>query len=66
MITLPLRPPRQLPRTEVTTALANLRALLIVLAAALFSFAAQAQDYPARPEGPVYDGAQILSSEDEE
>ncbi len=65
MITLPLRPPRQLPRTEVTTALANLRALLIVLAAALFSVAAQAQDYPARPEGPVYDGAQILSPETE-
>lgn len=41
--------------------LASLRALLIVLAAALLSVAAQAQVYPPRPEGPVYDGANILS-----
>jgi len=45
----------------VTRAFAPLRAWLIVLAAALISVAAQAQDYPPRPMGPVYDGAEILS-----
>lgn len=42
-------------------ALAWLRTGLIVLAAALISVAAQAQDYPPRPTGPIYDGAEILS-----
>lgn len=42
-------------------AFAWLRTGLIVLAAALISVAAQAQDYPPRPTGPIYDGAEILS-----
>lgn len=42
-------------------ALAWLRTGLIVLAAALIGVAARAQDYPPRPTGPVYDGAEILS-----
>lgn len=48
----------------MTRALALLRLLLLLLAAGLAGFAAtaQAQDYPPRPEGPVYDGANILSA----
>lgn len=48
----------------MTRALALLRHLLLLLAAGLAGLAAtaQAQDYPARPEGPVYDGANILSA----
>ncbi len=45
--------------------LAAFRAFLIILAATLFSVAAQAQDYPARPAGPVYDGADMLSAQTE-
>lgn len=46
----------------------GLRAALLLLVAGLWlavSTAAQAQDYPPRPEGPVYDGAEILSPETE-
>ncbi|MCX9146279.1 TPM domain-containing protein, partial [Erythrobacter sp. WG] len=41
-----------------------LRHLVLLLAAGLFGLAvaAQAQDYPPRPDGPVYDGANILSA----
>lgn len=38
-----------------------LRHLLLVLAGLAGLAAAQAQDYPPRPDGPVYDGAGILS-----
>uniref|UniRef100_UPI000831FE87 TPM domain-containing protein n=1 Tax=Erythrobacter sp. CCH5-A1 TaxID=1768792 RepID=UPI000831FE87 len=44
--------------------LAPLRWALVLLAGLLWlvlGTAAQAQDYPPRPEGPVYDGANILS-----
>lgn len=48
----------------MTRALALLRHLWLVLAAGLFCLAAasHAQDYPPRPDGPVYDGANILSA----
>ncbi len=50
----------------MTRALAFLRHLLLALAAlAGLAAAAQAQDYPPRPDGPVYDGANILSPETE-
>ncbi|WP_324262988.1 TPM domain-containing protein [Altererythrobacter sp. H2] len=49
----------------MTPFLANLRVLLLALAAALMPAAVLAQDYPARPAGPVYDGADILSPETE-
>lgn len=45
-------------------AIAFLRHALILLAGLIglaLSTAAQAQDYPPRPDGPVYDGANILS-----
>lgn len=48
--------------------LAPLRRALLLLAGLLWlalAWAAQAQDYPARPDGPVYDGANILSPETE-
>lgn len=45
----------------MTRALAALRVLLLALAAVLMPAAALAQDYPPRPTGPVYDGADILS-----
>lgn len=49
----------------MTALLAPLRRALVVLASllwlALAAAAAHAQDYPPRPEGPVYDGAGILS-----
>ncbi|MCL9998996.1 MAG: TPM domain-containing protein [Erythrobacter sp.] len=43
--------------------LAPLRRALLLLAGLLWlaAAAAQAQDYPPRPDGPVYDGANILS-----
>ncbi len=44
---------------------AAFRAFLIVLAATLTSVAVQAQDYPNRPTGPIYDGADMLSTETE-
>lgn len=46
--------------------LAPLRRALLLLASLLWlalGTAAQAQDYPPRPDGPVYDGAGILSPE---
>ncbi|QYU69287.1 phosphoserine phosphatase SerB [Leptolyngbya sp. 15MV] len=49
----------------MTRPLAALKAFLIVFAAALASVAAQAQDYPPRPAGPIYDGASMLSTETE-
>lgn len=45
----------------MTRPMALLRAWLAVLLIAFAALAAQAQDYPPRPEGPVYDGANILS-----
>jgi uncharacterized protein len=48
--------------------LAPLRRALLLLAGLIWlamGTAAQAQDYPPRPEGPVYDGADILSAETE-
>lgn len=45
----------------MTRALAALRVLLLALAAVLMPAAALAQDFPPRPAGPVYDGADILS-----
>lgn len=48
--------------------LAPLRWALVLLAGLLWlvlGTAAHAQDYPPRPEGPVYDGANILSPETE-
>jgi uncharacterized protein len=48
----------------VIAAIAPLRQALVVLAGLLWlglSATAQAQDYPPRPDGPVYDGANILS-----
>jgi uncharacterized protein len=47
----------------VTLAYRFLRHLVLLLAAGLFGLAAtaRAQDYPPRPDGPVYDGANILS-----
>lgn len=48
----------------MTTPLAPLRRALVLLASLLWlalGTGAQAQDYPSRPEGPVYDGANILS-----
>lgn len=41
--------------------LAALRVLVLALAAAFLPAAALAQDFPPRPAGPVYDGADILS-----
>lgn len=41
------------------------RALLLLAALAGLAVAAHAQDYPSRPDGPVYDGANILSPETE-
>lgn len=52
------------PRTEVNRTVASLRRLLLLLAGLLSlasAAAAQAQDYPPVPAGPVYDGANILS-----
>lgn len=49
--------------TKVTSPLSLIRSFLIALAALLLAGAAAAQDYPARPDGPVYDGAEILSPE---
>ncbi len=50
----------------MTAAFANLRRAFALLLAglwlALAGAAAQAQDYPPRPDGPVYDGANILSA----
>jgi uncharacterized protein len=45
-----------------------MRRLLVWLAllAALLGAPAAAQDYPARPEGPIYDGANVISAGDEE
>jgi uncharacterized protein len=48
----------------VTSSLAPLRRALMLLAGLLWlalGSTAQAQDYPPRPDGPVYDGANILS-----
>jgi uncharacterized protein len=46
----------------VTTPLALLRQALLLIAALIgLGVAAQAQDYPPRPDGPIYDGADILS-----
>lgn len=45
----------------MSRALAALRVLLLALAALLLPAAASAQDYPPRPAGPVYDGADMLS-----
>lgn len=50
----------------MTTALAPLRRALLLLAGLVWlalSTAAHAQDYPPRPDGPVYDGAGILAPE---
>lgn len=49
----------------MTRSIAGLRVLLALLAAALLGVAAQAQDFPPRPAGPVYDGADMLSPETE-
>jgi uncharacterized protein len=52
----------------VNTPLAPLRRVLLLLAGLFWlalGGAAQAQDYPPRPDGPVYDGANILSPETE-
>jgi uncharacterized protein len=52
----------------VTTLLAPLRRALLLLAGLVWlalGTATQAQDYPPRPDGPVYDGADILSPETE-
>jgi len=50
----------------VTRALRLLRHALLLLAGLIgLAAAAHAQDYPPRPEGPVYDGASILSPETE-
>jgi uncharacterized protein len=52
----------------VNTPLAPLRRVLLLLAGLVWlalAAAAQAQDYPPRPDGPVYDGANILSPETE-
>jgi uncharacterized protein len=49
----------------VTTGSIALRRLLVlagVLWLALFAITAQAQDYPPRPAGPVYDGGDMLSA----
>lgn len=62
-----MAPPRR-PQTEVTFSLAPLRRALMLLASLLWlaiGTAAHAQDYPPRPDGPVYDGANILSPETE-
>ena len=48
----------------MTAPLAPLRRALVLLAGLLWlaiGTASYAQDYPPRPEGPVYDGANILS-----
>jgi uncharacterized protein len=46
----------------VNQAIAFLRHALLLLAGLIgLAAAAQAQDYPPRPDGPVYDGANILS-----
>ena len=45
----------------MTRLMTLLRAWLAVLLIAFAGLTAQAQDYPPRPEGPVYDGANILS-----
>jgi uncharacterized protein len=46
----------------VNRAAAFLRhALLLIACLAGLAAAAQAQDYPPRPDGPVHDGADILS-----
>ena len=51
------------PPTKVIRALVSLRSALLLLAALWLAIGspAQAQDYPPRPEGPVYDGADVLS-----
>ncbi|MFM7350163.1 MAG: TPM domain-containing protein [Erythrobacter sp.] len=47
----------------MTRALGFLRHALLLLAALIgLAAAAHAQDYPPRPDGPVYDGAKILSA----
>ena len=38
---------------------------LLLFALSLLALPAAAQDYPPRPDGPVYDGAQILSAQQE-
>jgi uncharacterized protein len=43
----------------------KLVALIVALLAVLASPAAQAQDYPPRPAGPVYDGGDMLSAQTE-
>ena len=45
--------------------LPRLTALLALLLAALLAVPAAAQDYPARPDGPVYDGADMIDAETE-
>ena len=52
----------------MNTLIAPLRRVLLLLAGLVWlalAVAAQAQDYPPRPDGPVYDGANILSAETE-
>lgn len=50
----------------MTAPLALLRHVLLLLAGLIgLAAAAQAQNYPPRPAGPVYDGAEILSPETE-
>lgn len=50
----------------MTRALRFLRHALLLLAGLIgLAAVAQAQDYPPRPDGPVYDGANILSPETE-
>jgi len=44
---------------------ARFAAFLTLLLAALLALPAAAQDFPTRPEGPVYDGANILSKQEE-
>ena len=52
---------RLLPPTEVSHLTALKRAFLWLCAVTLLGVAAQAQDLPPRPNGPVYDGADMLS-----
>ena len=50
----------------MTAPFALLRHVLLLLAGLIgLAAAAHAQDYPARPDGPIYDGAGILSAETE-
>ena len=45
--------------------IAQVRIFLSLLLAALLAVPAAAQDYPARPDGPVYDGADMIDAETE-